>query len=104
MNSARHSGPPIDCRQVVALEPEAGYLVVIARLAHIDPGAGAAVPGGKKPGDPGSPQPKGDEILLEPAARAGQIRRDTLYLEFRRSGTPPNPAEWFDATASEAIR
>jgi len=53
---------------------------------------------------PGGPLPTGDEILLEQAAGAGQIRQETLYLEIRRSGKPLDPAGWFDATASEAIR
>jgi hypothetical protein len=51
---------------------------------------------------PGGPHPTGDEILLEQTVGAGHIRQETLYQEIRRSA--PNPADWFDATASEAIR
>jgi hypothetical protein len=48
--------------------------------------------------------PTGDEILLEQAAGADQIRQETFYLEIRRSGEPLDPADWFDVTRSEANR
>jgi len=100
----RYAGPLIDYGRVVVLEPEAGYLVVIAGLAHIDRSAGEAVLAGEKLGDLGGPLPTSEEILLEAAAGGGQIRQETLYLEIRRSGIPLDPADWFDATGSEAIR
>jgi hypothetical protein len=53
---------------------------------------------------PGGPHPTGDEILLEQTAGAGHIRQETLYLEIRRPGRTLDLADWFDATASEAIR
>jgi hypothetical protein len=57
---------------------------------------------------PGHPHSTWDEILLEPAARDGQISQETLYLEImleiRRPGRTLDPADWFDATGSEAIR
>ena len=90
---ARHAGPPIGCGQVMALEPEAGYLVALAGLAQIDRSTGVAVLTGEKPGDPGGAFPTGDEILLEEAAGGGQIRQETLYLEIRRSGKPLDPAD-----------
>ena len=102
--TVRYAGPLIDYGQVVVLEPEPGYLVVIAGLAHVDRSAGEAVLAGEKLGDLGGPLPTGDEILLEQAAEASQIRQETLYLEIRRSGTPLDPADWFDATGSEASR
>jgi septal ring factor EnvC (AmiA/AmiB activator) len=104
MKLPRYTGLPIDYGQVVVLEPEADYLVVIAGLAHIDHSVGEAVLAGEKLGDLRGPLPTGDEILLEQAAGAGQIRQETLYLEIRRSGNPLDPADWFDATGSEAIR
>ncbi len=100
----RYAGPLIDYGQVVVLEPQADYLVVIAGLAHVDRTAGEAVLAGEKLGDLGGSLPTGDEILLEQAAGGGQIRQETLYLEIRRSGKPLDPADWFDATGSEAIR
>ena len=102
--TVRYAGPLIDYRQVVVLEPEAGYLVVIAGLAHIDCTAGEAVLAGEKLGDLGGPLPTSDEFLLDQTAGDGQIRQETLYLEIRRAGEPLDPADWFDATGSEAIR
>jgi septal ring factor EnvC (AmiA/AmiB activator) len=100
----RYAGPLIDYGQVVVLEPEADYLVVIAGLAHVDRHAGEAVLAGEKLGDLGGPLPTGNEILLADTSGAGQTRQETLYVEIRRSGKPQDPAEWFDATGSEAIR
>jgi septal ring factor EnvC (AmiA/AmiB activator) len=100
----RYAGPLIDYGQVVVLEPEADYLVVLAGLAHVDRQAGEAVLAGERLGDLGGPLPTGDEFLLADMAEAGQTRQETLYLEIRRSGKPQDPAEWFDATGSEAIR
>ncbi len=102
--TVRYAGPLIDYGQVVVLEPEPGYLVVIAGLAHVDRIAGETVLAGEKLGDLGGPLLTGDEILLEQAAGAGQIRQETFYLEIRRSGKPLDPADRFDATGSEAIR
>jgi septal ring factor EnvC (AmiA/AmiB activator) len=102
--TVRYAGPLIDYRQVLVLEPKADYLVVIAGLAHIDRTAGEAVLAGEKLGDLGGPLPTGDEFLLDQTAGGGQIRQETLYLEIRRSGEPLDPADWFDATGSEAIQ
>ena len=102
--TVRYAGPLIDYRQVVVLEPEAGYLVVIAGLAHTDRTAGEAVLAGEKLGDLGGPLPTTDEFLLDQTVAGGQIRQETLYLEIRRSGKPLDPADWFDTTGSEAIR
>jgi hypothetical protein len=52
----------------------------------------------------GGPPPTVEQFLLDAAAEDGQIRRKTLYVEIRRSGEPLDPANWFDPTASEAIR
>ena len=102
--TVRYAGPLIDYGQVVVLEPEAGYLVVIAGLGHIDRSAGEVVLAGEKLGDMGGQPPTSDEFLLDQTVEGGQIRQETLYLEIRRSGEPLDPADWFDATGSEAIR
>jgi septal ring factor EnvC (AmiA/AmiB activator) len=102
--TVRYAGPLIDYGQVVVLEPDAGYLVVIAGLAHIDRAAGEAVLAGEKLGDLGGHLPTSDEFLLDQTAAGGQIRQETLYLEIRRAGQPLDPVDWFEATASEAIQ
>jgi septal ring factor EnvC (AmiA/AmiB activator) len=102
--TVRYAGPLIDYGQVIVLEPDAGYLVVIAGLAHVDRNAGEAVLAGEKLGDLGGRLPTGDEILLEQGAGAGQIRQETLYLEIRRAGKPLDPTNWFETTGSEATQ
>jgi septal ring factor EnvC (AmiA/AmiB activator) len=102
--TVRYAGPLIDYGQVVVLEPDAGHLVVIAGLAHIDRTAGEAVLAGEKLGDLGGTLPTSEEFLLDQTAGGGQIRQETLYLEIRRSGRPLDPSDWFDVTGSEAIQ
>jgi septal ring factor EnvC (AmiA/AmiB activator) len=100
----RFAGPLTDYRQVVVLEPEAGYLLVLAGLGNVDRSAGEAVLAGEKLGDLGGALPTGDEFLLEDADRAGHITLERLYLEVRRLGEPLDPADWFDGNGSEAIQ
>ena len=69
LSAVRYAEPLIDYDQVVALEPEAGYLVVFAGLAHIDQSAGAAVLAGEKLG---GPLPTGDKFYLN--RRQGLVR------------------------------
>ena len=69
MTLVRHAGPPIDYGQVVALEPEAGYLVVITGRAHIGRNAGEAVLAGDKLG---GPRPTGNKNYLN--RRQGLVR------------------------------
>jgi septal ring factor EnvC (AmiA/AmiB activator) len=100
----RYAGPLIDYGQVVVLEPGPDYLVVLAGLGQTGREAGETVLAGERLGDMGGPPPTVEQFLLDAAAEDGQIRRKTLYVEIRRSGEPLDPANWFDPTASEAIR
>jgi septal ring factor EnvC (AmiA/AmiB activator) len=102
--TVRYAGPLIDYGQVVVLEPGPDYLVVLAGLGQTGREAGETVLAGERLGDMGGPPPTVEQFLLDAAAEDGQIRRKTLYVEIRRSGEPLDPANWFDPTASEAIR
>ncbi len=72
MSLARHAGPPIDSRQAVAFEPEAGFLAVLAGPVQIDKSTGVAVLASEKPGDQGGPLPTGDKFYLN--RRPGVVR------------------------------
>lgn len=82
----RYVGPLLDYGNVIVLEPEDGFLLVLAGLADTYARAGEVVaegaPLGLMPGDGG-------------AAVTGQTRRETLYLELRQGGTPVDPRQWF---------
>lgn len=102
--TVRYAGPLIDYGEVMVLEPQAGYLVVLAGLGQVGREAGETVLAGEQLGGMGGPVPTSEQFLLDAAAGGGQIRRKALYVEIRRSGEPLDPANWFDLTASEAIR
>lgn len=102
--TVRYAGPLIDYGTVVVLEPQAGYLVVLAGLGRAGRETGETVLAGERLGDMGGAVPTSEQFLLDAAAGGGQIRQKALYVEIRRSGEPVDPADWFDLTASEAIR
>lgn len=87
--TVRYSGPLLDFGNVIVLEPEAGYLLIIAGLGTVFTRTGD-VPG---EGDPlgliaGDPLPTS-------GFDGGQSRRETLYLEIRQNQQPVDPVDWF---------
>jgi septal ring factor EnvC (AmiA/AmiB activator) len=102
--TVRYAGPLIDYGEVMVLEPEAGYLVVLAGLGQAGRESGETVLAGERLGDMGGPVPAKEEFLLDAITEGGQIGRKKLYVEIRRSGEPLDPADWFDMTTSEASR
>lgn len=93
--TVRYAGPLIGYAEVVVLEPEDGWLLVIAGLDRVDRAIGEAVLAGEKLGDLGGPLPTSEEFLLEAGYEAGQIGEETLYIELRRGDQPIDPAPWF---------
>jgi septal ring factor EnvC (AmiA/AmiB activator) len=94
--SVRYAGPLLDYGNVIILEPEGTYLLVLAGLGtlYVQPGdlvtSGAAL--GLMPGDatPGS-----EELIVNTAQTGGTELTETLYIEVRDGGQPVDPAEWF---------
>lgn len=92
----RYRGPLLDYGNVMILEPEAGYLLVLAGLGTVygetgdivDMGAPLGLMGGRAEGD--------DDPLAQETGGAG--RTETLYIEIRRGEQPVDPAEWFAGT------
>ncbi|MEM1383374.1 MAG: peptidoglycan DD-metalloendopeptidase family protein [Pseudomonadota bacterium] len=95
--SLRYAGPLADYGQVVVLEPDAGWLLVIAGLGRIDRQIGETVLAGERLGDMGADLPESEDFLLEAAGQQGQIKDKVMYLELRRAGKPVDPALWFRA-------
>lgn len=91
----RYAGPLVGYDQVVVLEPESGWMIVIGGLAHIDRNVGEAVLVGEKLGDMGGPLPTSEEFLMEADKPDGEIARESVYIEFRRQDAPIDPMPWF---------
>ena len=94
----RYAGPLKGYGTVAVIEPEAGWMIVLAGLSRIDREIGETVSGGEKIGDLGGPLPTSEEFLLEASDQAGEIAEETLYIEFRRGDQPVDPAPWFQIT------
>jgi septal ring factor EnvC (AmiA/AmiB activator) len=91
----RYAGPLLDYGSVVILEPESGYLLILAGMARplvkdgqiVTSGEALALMGGKSLG--------ADSFLMSAAKGSGGNRQESLYIELRQGGTPTNPATWF---------
>lgn len=100
--SVRYAGPLLDYGNVIILEPEADYLLVLAGLGtlYVTPGeivvSGGAL--GLMPGDPG---PESEELIATQTQGGGAELSETLYIELRENGAPVDPAPWFAATGRE---
>ena len=80
---------------VMVLEPENGYLIVMSGLGRLDRQVGEVVLAGERLGDMGGPVPGDEEFLREAAADDDLTGRERLYLEVREKGEPVDPAGWF---------
>ncbi len=96
--TVRYAGPLIDYGEVVILEPEAGWLIVLAGLAETHRRVGEAVVAGDPLGDLGGPLPSSEEFLLEASGAVPKIDSSDLYVEIRRDGVAIDPAPWFAST------
>ena len=93
--TVRYAGPLLDYGNVIILEPESGYLLVLAGLGDLYAALGQVV----GQGDPiglmsGHPEPA-QGILIENPGAGDRARTETLYMELRADDGPVNPADWF---------
>jgi septal ring factor EnvC (AmiA/AmiB activator) len=93
--TVRYAGPLLDYGNVIILEPEAGYLLVLAGLGDLFATTGTVV----RSDDPlglmaGQPEPAQGN-LIEGADAGGRSRTETLYIELRAQGGTRDPAPWF---------
>ncbi len=91
----RYAGPLIDYGEVVILEPEEDWLVVLAGLGRTERRVGETVLAGERLGDLGGPLPSSEEFLLEASGAVPQVETSELYVEIRHAGTAVDPAPWF---------
>lgn len=98
-STIRYAGPLLDYGNVIILEPESGYLVVLVGLGDVYGASGDVIEAGSAIGLMGGAAPRPDQIMLETADGGGQDRTETLYIELRDSEDPIDPAGWFDLGA-----
>ena len=87
--SVRYVGTLLDYGNVIVLEPEADYLLILAGVDQVYVRPGDIVGGGQPLALMGGSTDEAGTIA------GGQNRRETLYLELRNDGTPVDPGEWF---------
>jgi len=99
--TVRYAGPLLDYGNVIILEPENDYLLVLTGLGTLLAERGEVVGTGAALGlMPGEEQASGD-ILAEIGEGGGQQAGETLYIEVREAETPVDPATWFRAGRDE---
>jgi septal ring factor EnvC (AmiA/AmiB activator) len=94
--TVRYVGPLADYAHVMVLEPEEGYLLVLAGAGVVYVSAGEVVAAGAALGLMGGREAAAGEFLA--AARQGAMEAsERLYLELRQGGVAIDPAAWFTA-------
>ncbi len=91
----RYAGPLLDYGNVIVLEPDGGYLVVLAGLGTLFVRDGEVLAQGAALGLMGGRTPEAAEFLSDAQQGGGAERTETLYMELREGGTPVDPGSWF---------
>ena len=93
--TVRYAGPFLDYGNVIILEPDAAFLMVLAGLDQVYVELGQILDQDEPVGLLGGSQPATEEFLIEASQGGGTIEQETLYIEIRKDGTPVDPAKWF---------
>lgn len=91
----RYRGPLLDYGNVMILEPEDDYLLVLAGLNQVYGDVGQVVPAGTPVGLMGGKAPNAGEFFAKSSNGGGTERTETLYIELRIGQAPVDPANWF---------
>ncbi len=94
-STVRYAGPLLDLGLVVILEPEAGYLLILAGLGEIISTRGEVLDHNAPIGLMGEKSPQSDWNLKNSGEDSGQDLAETLYIELRKSGETLDPTDWF---------
>jgi septal ring factor EnvC (AmiA/AmiB activator) len=89
------AGPFRGYGQMLIIGVSGGYHVLLAGLKTVDGVVGQEVLAGEPVGSMGVPAPR-------TGSGASGARDERLYIEFRRNGTPIDPAPWFAALREKA--
>ena len=93
--TVRYAGPLLDYGNVIVLEPQSGYLLVLAGLGDLYAATGSVVRSGDPLGLTAGQAEPAQGNLIATAGEAGRRRAETLYMELRMNGAPQDPAPWF---------
>lgn len=91
----RYAGPLLDYGNVIVLEPDTGYLIVMAGLEQIYVSEGEVIPADTALGLMGGRTLDVAEFLGDTEQGSSANRSETLYIEIREDGTPVDPGLWF---------
>lgn len=93
--SVRYAGPLLDYGNVIILEPETDYLLVLGGMGDLYVSAGDVVAGDAALGLMPGPVAEGGELIVTDAEGGGAGLTETLYMELRQGDSPVDPADWF---------
>lgn len=91
----RYRGPLLDYGNVIILEPQDGYLLVLAGLSDVYGEAGQVLDIGAPVGLMGGTTPNLGEFIENSVEGSGNTLSETLYIELRVGQSPVDPANWF---------
>jgi len=94
----RYRGPLLDYGNVIILEPQSGYLIVLAGLGQVYGEVGEILSAGDPVGLLGGKDPAARDFLVEASKGSGEIRQETLYIEIRQERNAVDPGAWFALT------
>ncbi len=103
--TVRYRGPLLDYTNVILIEPDEGYLLVLAGLGTVYVETGDVV--GTDAALGLMPGADGDSDAIMPASRSEIAlggRSETLYLEIRENTVAIDPEPWFDFTGAGNAR
>lgn len=94
-STIRYRGPLLDYGNVMILEPDQDYLLVLAGLGTVYGEVGEVVSKGAPLGLMAGPTGENDAFSPQPEVGTGTDRSETLYIELRKGQSPVDPSDWF---------
>ncbi len=93
--TVRYAGPLLDYGNVVILEPQGDYLLILAGLGEVFVRAGDLLAQGDPVALMGGDPPNREELIGSSGQSSGGDLSETLYMELREAGEPVDPTPWF---------
>jgi septal ring factor EnvC (AmiA/AmiB activator) len=94
-STVRYSGPFLDYGNVIILEPDPAYLIVLSGMSRIYVVAGDIVSKDDPIGLMSGKELELGDLLVEVSQASETLAQETLYIEIRKNGKPIDPIDWF---------
>lgn len=94
-STVRYSGPFLDYGNVIILEPDPEYLIVMSGMSRIYVVAGDIVSKDDPIGLMSGKELELGDLLVEVSQASETLAQETLYIEIRKNGQPIDPIDWF---------